>query len=64
MRFEKESEKFNILYVIILIITIGFLGKDIVNYAIINIEEFLFPIQSKIYFLGKKLKKIQKSYKL
>ncbi|MGL5000002.1 MAG: rod shape-determining protein MreC [Cetobacterium sp.] len=53
---KKKKKVLNIIYLFIIIMVIVFFAKDVFRYTMTEIEELLLPIQSKIYFLGKKAK--------
>ncbi|WP_297487748.1 rod shape-determining protein MreC [uncultured Cetobacterium sp.] len=57
MRIGKNKKKvFNIIYILIGIIVVIFFAKDVFMYSISEINNVLYPLQSKIYFFGKKAK--------
>lgn len=57
MRIGKNKKKvFNIIYILIGIIVVIFFAKDIFLYSVSEINNVLYPLQSKIYFFGKKAK--------
>ncbi|MGL5000894.1 MAG: rod shape-determining protein MreC [Cetobacterium sp.] len=53
---KKKKRVLNIIYFFIIIMVIVFFAKDVFRYTLTEIEEFLLPIQSRIYFLSKKAK--------
>lgn len=57
MRIGKNKKKvFNIVYILIGIVAVIFFAKDIFVYSVSEINNLLYPLQSKIYFFGKKAK--------
>ncbi|MGL4947463.1 MAG: rod shape-determining protein MreC [Cetobacterium sp.] len=53
---KKKKRVLNIIYFFIIAMIVVFFAKDIFKYTFTKIEELMLPIQSKIYFLGKKAK--------
>ena len=58
---KKKGKVLNIIYVFIILTVIVFFAKDVFNYTMTEIEEILLPLQSRVYFLGKKAKESTES---
>lgn len=56
MRKDNKKNKKNMKYFVIAGIVLIFFARDIFKYAFNEIEEVLYPVQSKIYFFWKKAK--------
>ncbi|WP_297596433.1 rod shape-determining protein MreC [uncultured Cetobacterium sp.] len=57
MKLGKNKNKaLNIIYILLGLMVIIFFARDVFMYTINGLEEVFYPIQSKIYFLGKKAK--------
>ncbi|MGL4867119.1 MAG: rod shape-determining protein MreC, partial [Cetobacterium sp.] len=53
---KKKNKVLNIIYIFAIVMVVVFFAKDVFKYTMTEMEELLLPIQSKIYFLGKKAK--------
>lgn len=58
---KKKGGVLNIIYLLIVIMVVVFFAKDVFMYTMTEIEEFLLPFQSRIYFLGKTAKESTES---
>ena len=58
---KKKNGVLNIIYLLIIIMVIVFFAKDVFMYTMTEVEEFLLPFQSRIYFLGKTAKESTES---
>ncbi|MEG0235929.1 hypothetical protein, partial [Cetobacterium sp.] len=58
---KKKSKVLNIIYVFIILMVVVFFAKDVFMYTMTEIEELFLPLQSRIYFLGKKAKESTES---
>ncbi|MEG0068999.1 rod shape-determining protein MreC [Cetobacterium sp.] len=53
---KNKKKVLNIVYILLGVMVVVFFARDVFMYTINGVEELLYPIQSKIYFLGKKAK--------
>lgn len=58
---KKKSNVLNIIYIFIILMVVVFFTKDVFMYTMTGIEELFLPLQSRIYFLGKKAKESTES---
>ena len=58
---KKKNGVLNIIYLLIIIMVVVFFAKDVFMYTMTEVEEFLLPFQSRIYFLGKTAKESTES---
>lgn len=58
---KKKSKVLNTIYVFIILMVVVFFAKDVFMYTMTEIEELFLPLQSRIYFLGKKAKESTES---
>ena len=58
---KKKNKVLNIIYIFIILMVVVFFAKDVFMYTMTEIEELFLPLQSRVYFLGKKAKESTES---
>lgn len=56
MRLKGRKKVFSVIYIFLAVIVVTFFAKDVFMYTVTEVSQLIYPIQSKIYFFGKKAK--------